>query len=60
MKSFLKEDEAISEANKVLDILKGSGRKIKVYFSELEYNKDNDRLVENKLINEDSELLYSA
>ncbi|MDP9675208.1 hypothetical protein J2W97_001191 [Paenibacillus jamilae] len=62
MKSFEDEESAVSESNVLIDAIKKSKRKgLKVYLSELEYDKDkNDCLVESKLIDEYSELLFQS
>ncbi|WP_311078248.1 hypothetical protein [Paenibacillus polymyxa] len=62
MKSFEDEESAVSESNDLINAIKKSKRKgLKVYLSELEYDKDkNDRLVGSKFIDEYSELLFQS
>ncbi|WP_405169333.1 hypothetical protein [Paenibacillus sp. FSL H3-0286] len=62
MRRFADEESAVSESNDLISAIKKSKRKgLKVYLSELEYDKDkNDRLVEANLIDEYSELLFQS
>ncbi|MNH75581.1 hypothetical protein D3C73_278250 [compost metagenome] len=62
MKSFEDEESAVSGSNVLINAIKKSKRKdLKVYLSELEYDKDkNDRLIGSKLIDEYSELLFQS
>lgn len=60
MNSFLKEESAIEEVEKVIEAIGESGRKgLKVYLSELEYGKYNNRLLTNELINSESKLVFN-
>lgn len=60
MKRFEDEKSAVSESEDLINAIKKSKRKgLKVYLSELEYDKDkNDLLVGSKLVDEYSELLF--
>ena len=59
MNSFLIKDSAIEEANNTIELIKKSGKKgMKLYFSELKYDRYNNRLLSSNLINDESELLF--
>lgn len=61
MKRCSTEDEANSESKILITAIeKRKIKGFKVYISQLEYNKDkNDRLVDSKLVDDYSELLFS-
>lgn len=61
MENFLKEESAVKEGERVVKAVIDSGRKgLKVYLTELPYDKYNNRLLTSDLVNEGSRLLISS
>lgn len=60
MNSFLKKESALKESFMVVDDIINNDRKgIKVFLSELPYDKHNNLLLTNKLVNSESVLLLN-
>lgn len=59
--NFNSEEDARIEANRLKSIAKENNVKgTEIYLSRLEYNKRENRLKDNRLVNEDSELIYKS
>ena len=60
MDSFLKRDSAINRSKEIINHIQQAKRKgVNVYLSELRYDEYNNRLLTDKLINNESDLLFS-
>lgn len=58
--TYLNEDSAANRSKEIIDHIKTIGKEsVKVYLSELEYDKHNNRILSDSLINSESELLFS-
>lgn len=61
MKSFTKEETAVKESDKLVKLATENNLKnIEIYYSELWYDRHKNKILSDKLVDEDSELLYQA
>lgn len=61
MNSFLKKESALEEIEKLKEeIVKQKVAGVKVYLSELDYDKHNNRLLSSSLINKESKLMHEC